>query len=52
MRADRREILPATDLHASHAHAAQHEARHDVIHMIFNFFTSNVSYNRYVYPIK
>ena len=52
MHVDHREIPLATDLHASHAHVAQHEARHDAAHMIFNFFTSNVSYNRYVYPVK
>jgi hypothetical protein len=34
MRAERRPMLPTAVRHASHAHAAQHDARHEAAHMV------------------
>jgi hypothetical protein len=34
IRAERREILPTTPVHAAHAHDAQHDARHDAAHIL------------------
>lgn len=41
MRAERREIPLATPLHASHAHDAQHEARHPAAHIFLPVDSSN-----------
>jgi hypothetical protein len=37
IRAERREMPPATPLHASHAHDAQQDARHDAAHILLSF---------------
>jgi hypothetical protein len=34
IRAERREMLPTTPVHAAHAHDAQHDARHDAAHIL------------------